>query len=355
MYLVKMSAARMLSFGQSTPLAPGAQRQLSKDMGALAKAIVFSLPGRVEFSGVVGKRTVELNDGARAFKNFEEVLKINWAFRGEKNKVLLDEYVPVEAREMTPVDGEDRVEVITYDASANIELWSLLFLVCQDHPRALVMEYQEDRDGRRALMRLRCEYKLGQDDRSIADLERRMVGVTITDEESPSEPMRAMCEMHDALKVTQVYRTDAMLHRALLSCIDGARYGHVCMELRRQSDAGELTTASLIHQVQRSFDVVEARPAPLRSRGAAMAGAEAVQGQAPTYNGPVRPAGRCDVCRQDGTAGVHYVRDCPLVARARLLEVAERPGAAGAAVGAWSYPELQNFWDEDDEDAFFDP
>ena len=75
---------------------------------------------------------------------------------------LLDDFA--EAREQTP--GGEGEEVGGFDLLANGELWNVIFSVTAGSARDLVQACRQDR--RRALLRLRFEYRAGETIRSVS-------------------------------------------------------------------------------------------------------------------------------------------------------------------------------------------
>ena len=205
---------------------------------------------------------------------------------------------------------------------ANGELWNVLFSVTAGSARDLVQDCRQD--GRRALLRLRFEYRAGETQRSVRELESMLSRAKLSESESPAAELRDIVQAHTALKKTQAYRDEDMLQRAILQALDVEAYHTLHMLMESRVDAG-ISTTTLIHEVQQYYNSYVSR----RSTSGAAALAT-----------PLRP---CDVCN-DGT---HWLRFCPVIIRAKELvqedtraaEAAEATAVATAAAAAQA-----DFW-----------
>ena len=237
-----------------------------------------------------------------------------------RNATLLQDFL--DPRELTPgVEGE---AVEGFDMLANTELWSLLFSVTAGPARDLVQDCRPD--GRRALLRLRFEYRPGETPKSVRELESILSKAAVGAFTSPHEQLREMVRAHRALKKSQPYRDEDMLQRSILQAIDVDAYHVLHMQLEQRVDTGISTTA-LIHEIVQYYGSYVS----LRAAASAMAATS------------INCIKVCDIC---GVAP-HWLRDCPLVHKVKELARVEA-GAAASAEGAAVAGAVVGFWDEVD-------
>ena len=217
------------------------------------------------------------------------------------------------------------VTVSDYDSIANGDLWDLLYMVTDGTARDLVAEC--DQDGRRALLRLRYEYRRGESERSVDHLEDLLARAKIVGDDFPGDQLRDIVGAHRSLQAAQPYRTEDMLQRVIMRAIDTDAYHVLQMDLKAQMREGATSTTSICNQIERYW--VDAKGRSDTKPGQAL---RAAPGGFPCHK-------MCDVCQ----GGNHWIKDCPLVAEAKAL----KDKATATATVA------RSFWAgiaEDDED-----
>ena len=260
----------------------------------------------------------------KVFAVLETLLRVHFGRLHSRNLKLLEE-TGVGVRETTPETpaegGQQAPTVADYDSIANGDLWDLLFMVTDGTARDLVMEC--DQDGRRALLRLRYEYRQGESARSVDHLEDLLAGAKIVGEEYPGDQLRDIVAAHRSLQAVQPYRTEAMLQRVILRAIDTGAYHVLQMDLKAQMREGATSTTSICNQVEQYWVDAKGRSdtAPGQDKARALG---AVAGSFPCYR-------QCDVCQE----GAHWIRDCPLILEAKGLRGKSKGRAAVAT-----------FWEE---------
>jgi hypothetical protein len=216
-----MSARSRLIFSQPTPLAVTTGSGGITDVGMMAKQVQLGLIGQLKFVGRDGKR---LSDRATSHKELDMLkmcLEIVWAKNDAKKLVVLTDEGE-SGREATPNGEDDMLAQLTFDTRANEDTCSVLFLVCDGRPRAIVMEFKKD--GRRVLQKLRCEYGLGHTEHSVDDQETQLHELKVSGRDDPTETLEQIVNVNNMLAKTQQYRGHAGLQRALVRAVRGEVY-----------------------------------------------------------------------------------------------------------------------------------
>ena len=299
----------MINFDLQTPVAgPAVRAGANNSLALVTKTIILSM-GK-PFSGGEDSttRVTVVNQAQKAFDVLDIAMQIHWGPQHARNQRLLEDVS--EVREQTPaVEGEE-VEVEDFDLLANGELWSVLFSVTAGAARELVQDCRAD--GRRALLRLRFEYRAGETARSVRELEGVLSRAKLEDSVSPHEQLRDLVQAHRALKKTQPYRDDDMLQRSILRALDIHSYHTLHMILESRVDSG-ISTSALIHEIEQYY-------VSYVSKGTTAVAAAV----GPSVDRP------CGVCG-DLT---HWIRSCPIVLRAKDIFQEEARVAAQAAEAA---------------------
>ena len=326
-------ASRRLPFEVDTPVS-GPRARAPIDLGAVQKAVLVTMRG-VPFSGceqTAKQRQANVYDLHKSFMVLETGLRINFGRGHARHLKLLEETgaagaVAVEADEpATPADGDAGAAagaeaVVEYDSIANQHLCDLLFMVTDGTARDLVTEC--DQDGRRALLRLRYEYRQGASDRSVDYLEDLLAKATISDGQSPAEKTRTIVAAHRSLQKVQPHRTEGMLQRTLLRAIHTPPYHVLHMTLKKEVLDGMVSTTSICHQIEQYWEDTKGRYG--------QGGLSAADSSALAFR-QIREPPVCDVCE---VGAKQWMRECPVVLEAKAL-MAQRAATAKVARSFWA-------------------